>query len=1159
MPARSRASASHPPDPSVHRSPRWAALALVALFASACADDPISPHVAAVPAPLPAILDAARGGSPEFYWLRPTVATAPAFSGAFDAGALAELAVEVCRLNTNGSCAGSAVERFTSTSLPAASQLRLAPGDGFYQARWLTSRTGVRSGETYRVRALRGVHDLGHVDVQVVRRPADLPQVDTAQFTGVVQGEIFPIRFRLEQAAVGRSVRINEVESNQGVPGDWVELYNVASVPLDLGGHVFRDSDNSRGYVIPAGTMIAARGFLVLDESQFGFGLGGGDEARLFAPDGTTLVDGYAWTAHAATTWGRCPDGLGAFATTSLVTRGAANDCQPLVVINEVESSGGTPGDWVEIYNPNAAPIAMDGYVLRDSDPANSYTIPAGTTLAAGAFLVLEESAFGFALDASDAVRLYRPGGTLEVDGFTWTTEPPETYGRCPDGAGAMVPNAAPTKGAPNACQVVSADIRINEVESNGGSPGDWVELINVGAAPVDLSGYVFKDNDDTHVYVIPAGMTIAPGAHLVLDELNGGVGQFDFGLGANDVARLFGPGGATLVDSYAWTAHATTTYARCPDGSGAFVTSTTSTRGTANDCSIAVRVNEVESSGGVPGDWAEFYNAGPNPVDLSGYIFRDNAAAGYVLPAGTTIAAGGYLVLDEAQFGFGLGSNDEAKLFAPDGTTLIDSYAWTAHAATSYGRCPNGSGPFTTTGGPTKGTVNNCGALAVTVKINEVESSGGTPGDWVEFFNTGAAAADISGYLFVDNGTTPYVLPAGSVVPAGGFLVLDEAQFGFGLGSGDDARLLAPDGVTILDAYTWTTHAASTYGRCPDGTGAFATTNTATKGSANDCPAPVTFDPWPGATAVTDADVGGSFFGGNMSGLAYEGAGTSVPGVLWAARNGPGALFRLVWNGSTWVADTQDGWGSGKLLRYPDGSGDVDAEGVARVGSSIYIASERNNADNGVSRNSILLYDVSGSATTLTATREWDLTASLPSNTANTGLEGITFVPDAYLVAQGLRDEATSQPYNPATYPNHQGGLFLVGVEATGSIYAFALDHVTGNFTRVATIASGFAAVMELSFDAELEQLWAICDNTCSGRMTVLEVDGNTASATYGRFIVTQRFDRPIGMPDINNEGFAVGTQSECVAGFKPAYWADDSQTGGVSLRRGTVSCTPF
>jgi hypothetical protein len=520
--------------------------------------------------------------------------------------------------------------------------------------------------------------------------------------------------------------------------------------------------------------------------------------------------------------------------------------------------------------------------------------------------------------------------------------------------------------------------------------------------------------------------------------------------------------------------------------------------------------------------------------------------------------------VLDElvngvGNFTFGLGQPDAARLFAPGGVTVVDQYAWTTHAATTYGRCPTASGAFTTTGAPTKGTANNCGALALAVKINEVESNGGTPGDWVELINTGTTVADLSGYVFRDNATTGgYVIPNGTTLAAGAYLVLDEAQFSFGLGGGDQARLFAPDGATVIDQYGWTEHATTTYGRCPNGTGDFGVTATSTKGAANDCAAGPSYSAWPGGAAVVAADAGGSLFGGNMSGLSYEPSGTSAPGVLWAARNGPGALFRLVWTGTLWARDPQNDWGQGKLLRYPDGTGDVDAEGVARVGTAMYVAAERNNASNGVSRNSILRFDPTAAGTTLTATREWNLTADIPATGANLGLEAITFVPDAYLVSRGFVDVTTNAPYDPAAYPSHAGGLFLVGVEATGAVYAYALDHVAGTFTRVATIASGFPQVMELQYDRELEQLWAVCDNGCSGRAHVLTIDATAGSPTRGRFVITQRVERPAAMPNLNTEGFAVGAQAECVGGVKPAYWADDSQTDGVSLRRGTVSCTP-
>ncbi len=57
------------------------------------------------------------------------------------------------------------------------------------------------------------------------------------------------------------------------------------------------------------------------------------------------------------------------------------------------------------------------------------------------------------------------------------------------------------------------------EVESNGGVPGDWVEVVNLGPGNVDLSGWSFRDNDDTHVYTFPVGTVIAANTYLAFGE----------------------------------------------------------------------------------------------------------------------------------------------------------------------------------------------------------------------------------------------------------------------------------------------------------------------------------------------------------------------------------------------------------------------------------------------------------------------------------------------------------------------------------------------------------------------------------------------------------------------------------------------------------------
>jgi hypothetical protein len=61
------------------------------------------------------------------------------------------------------------------------------------------------------------------------------------------------------------------------------------------------------------------------------------------------------------------------------------------------------------------------------------------------------------------------------------------------------------------------------------------------------------------------------------------------------------------------------------------------------------------------------------------------------------------------------------------------------------------------------------------------------------------------------------------------------------------------------------------------------------------------------------------------------------------------------------------------------------------------------------------------------------------------------------------------------------------------------------------------------------------------------------------GSFGVSFLFDRPSGMANLNNEGFAIAPPAECVASEKPVFWSDDGETGGHAIRRGTVVCIPF
>jgi hypothetical protein len=317
--------------------------------------------------------------------------------------------------------------------------------------------------------------------------------------------------------------------------------------------------------------------------------------------------------------------------------------------------------------------------------------------------------------------------------------------------------------------------------------------------------------------------------------------------------------------------------------------------------------------------------------------------------------------------------------------------------------------------------------------------------GDWVELTNIGSVTIDISGYKLFDNDNTHafVVVPTGTTLAPGGFFAIYVFQT-FGLGAPDMARLFDPSG-TLIDLYSWTTHAMGTYGRCPDGTGPFVDAPPS-RGAPNNCGGGTggaggmggtsgagglagNEFPWPGTDTVIMVDDVGEW-ASNLSGLSYQPGTATDPAVLWAIDNGASKLYRLLWNGTTWGSDPLNSWGIGKTIHYPTGAGDPDSEGVSKAewaDSAIYVSTERDNDNNTVNRVSILRYDTTASGTDLTATNEWDVTADLPAMGINLGLETITYIPDTALVAGGFIDQSTNAPYAPSSYPKHSTGLFFV------------------------------------------------------------------------------------------------------------------------------------
>lgn len=614
------------------------------------------------------------------------------------------------------------------------------------------------------------------------------------------------------------------------------------------------------------------------------------------------------------------------------------------------------------------------------------------------------------------------------------------------------------------------------------------------------------------------------------------------------------------------------------------------------------VRINEVTSSGN---DTVELYNTGPTAVSLSGWkTSDDNFSPQAFTPSSATIAAGGFVTFNSPK---GLGDSDKLVLYTSDGT-VVDRVDWATGAAKpAIARCGgDGTGAWVvTTAATTFGAANAPGCpspapASSRIRINEVTSNGS---DTVELYNGGTSAVAVGSWKYVDGDTahTPVSLasssPSATSVPAGGYVTFNST---LGLGDNDSLFLLDANG-TSVDSVTWATDGAKPSDeRCADGTGWFRTATTATPGGANSCSgsgggggggqtgrllggggsltsgctpeapsgtgsAPAGTLAWPGGLDVTIADDVCAFTtstgpeGRDLSGLAFDPAN---PSVLWAVKN-KNWLYKLVKSNGKWVPDPS--WSaSGKQIRFAGGTGQPDSEGLTVGGNGhLYVTSERDNTSNTAPKDTVMEFDPAATGTTLTPLRQWDMTAQFPQldtgskDDANLGFEGVAYVPDSWLTANGWVDPRTGSAYAPAAYPLHGSGLFFAGLEWDGTLHVYGLNS-DGTYTTFGTVATGKGSVMDVLFDAGTQRIVATCDNTCGETHTSLKV-GST-----GAIVPDVTYTNPAVMPTDNLEGFALAPPSTCVNGAREAVWSDDGSYGfgsgtssfGHALYSGTFPC---
>jgi hypothetical protein len=101
----------------------------------------------------------------------------------------------------------------------------------------------------------------------------------------------------------------------------------------------------------------------------------------------------------------------------------------------------------------------------------------------------------------------------------------------------------------------------INYSSSAGFNAGDWIELYNPKTASLDISNWQIKDDNNTHVFVIPEGTQIAGNGFLVLvkDAVAFSsvfpnipyIGGLGFGFGGSDAVRVYNSDSKLLDEVY--------------------------------------------------------------------------------------------------------------------------------------------------------------------------------------------------------------------------------------------------------------------------------------------------------------------------------------------------------------------------------------------------------------------------------------------------------------------------------------------------------------------------------------------------------------------------------------------------------------------------------
>ena len=352
------------------------------------------------------------------------------------------------------------------------------------------------------------------------------------------------------------------------------------------------------------------------------------------------------------------------------------------LVISEIQyhpepRADGRDLEFVELYNSEPWVEDLTGYRFTgDID----FTFPAGTNIPAKGRLVIAHvpndlqatygvtgvlGPFGGNLsNEGGTVRLRKPSGGI-VQEITWNDQAPwpvaadgtghslvlvrPSYGETDPRAWAASPLRGGSPGAGDVPPASPQDsVVINEILARSEPPlEDFVELHNHSPSSVDLSGCTLSDDPAALGKFVIAPNTILPaGGFITFTET-----QLGFALSAEGETLYFtNAAGTRVLDAVRFGGQAANvSIGRLPNGDSDLRPLAARTPGALNSAlrTPDVLVSEIffnPISGDDLDEWLELTNPGTAAIDVSGWRFTDGID--FIIPAGTSIAGGGRLVI---------------------------------------------------------------------------------------------------------------------------------------------------------------------------------------------------------------------------------------------------------------------------------------------------------------------------------------------------------------------------------------------------------------------------------------------------------------------------------------------------------------------------------